>query len=98
MEYFLLWKMQCPGYHKHGASPGMPPSWQQERNPSWGLWGSPLPLHAAQSSLKVVLTGSGSLGGELQSQAGATNEGTAASPVPVCETMHSFSKATASCG
>lgn len=44
-------------------------------NPSLGLRGSPLPLHAAWSSVKVILSSSGSLGGELQSQAGATDEG-----------------------
>lgn len=32
-------------------------------------------MHAAQRSGEVMLPGSGSLGGELQSQVGATDEG-----------------------
>jgi len=53
----------------------MPPSQQHAHNLSLGLRGSPLPLHAAQSSVEVVPSSSVSLVGELQSQAGAADEG-----------------------
>lgn len=53
----------------------MSPCQQHARHPSLGLRGSPLPLHAAQSNVEVILSSSGSLGGELQSQVGATDEG-----------------------
>lgn len=52
----------------------MPPSQQHAQNPSSGLQGFPFPRHAAQSSVKVMLSiASGNLAGELQSQAGATS-------------------------